>query len=73
MAKTSQTTRPMKKLDNKWLGPYLVEKVISRSAYKLKLPSSFGQLTQYVSVMLLRPYSTDTIANMYNEIPSTCD
>jgi len=35
-------TRPMKKLDHKWLGLYSVEKVISRSAYRLKLPSSFS-------------------------------
>jgi len=36
------TTRPTKKLDHKWLGPYLIEKVISQSTYWLKLPSSFG-------------------------------
>src|SRR5882724_7878900 len=27
------TTRPMKKLDHKWLGPYPVDKVISRNTY----------------------------------------
>src|SRR5882724_6157848 len=36
------TTQPMKKLDHKWLRPYPVEKVTSRSAYRLKLPSSFS-------------------------------
>src|SRR5882724_598676 len=36
-------TRLMKKLDHKWLGPYPVDKVISQNAYRLKLPSSFGQ------------------------------
>src|SRR5882724_4935215 len=36
------TTRLTKKLDHKWLSPYLIEKVISWSAYWLKLPSSFG-------------------------------
>src|SRR5467141_2196146 len=35
------TTHPMKKLDHKWLSLYPVEKVISRSTYRLKLPSSF--------------------------------
>ena len=35
-------TRLMKKLDHKWLRLYPIEKVISRSAYRLKLPSSFG-------------------------------
>src|SRR5882672_6969370 len=35
-------THLMKKLDHKWLGPYPVDKVISRSTYQLKLLSSFG-------------------------------
>ena len=35
-------THLMKKLDHKWLGPYPVDKVISWSAYRLKLPLSFG-------------------------------
>src|SRR5882672_10181951 len=46
-------TRPRKKLDHKWLGPYPVDKVISRSAYQLKLPSSFGQTHPVFSVTLL--------------------
>src|SRR5882672_6817285 len=37
--KNITTTHPMKKLDHKWLGPYPVDNVISRSAYRLKLPS----------------------------------
>src|SRR5882724_3514214 len=32
------TTHPMKKLDHKWLGQYVVDKVISQNAYWLKLP-----------------------------------
>src|SRR5882724_7364557 len=45
-------TRPTKKLDHKWLGPYPVKKAISQSAYCLKLPSSFGQTHLVFSVML---------------------
>jgi len=48
-------TWPMKKLDHRWLGPYLVEKVISWSMYKLKLPLSCCQTHPVFSVMLLRP------------------
>ena len=33
------TTRPMKKLDHKWLGPCPINKVISCNAYSLELPS----------------------------------
>src|SRR5882724_7505535 len=62
-------TQLMKKLDHKWLGPYSVEKVISGSAYKLKLPLSFGRTHPVFSVMLLRPYSTDTIAECIQRDP----
>ena len=34
-AQNITTTRPMKKLDHKWLGPYTVNKVISQNAYWL--------------------------------------
>src|SRR5882672_10556592 len=47
------TTRLMKKPDHKWLGPYPVDKVISWSAYRLKLPSSFGRTHPVFSVTLL--------------------
>jgi len=36
------TTCPMKKLDHKWHGLYVVDKVIFRNAYRLKLPPSFS-------------------------------
>ena len=47
------TTRPTKKLDHKWLGPYTVDKVISRNAYGLQLPSSFGHTHLVFSTILL--------------------
>jgi len=50
-------TLPMKKLDHKWLSPYSVKKVISQSAYQLKLPSSFSCIHPFFSVTLLRPYN----------------
>src|SRR6266481_755817 len=51
----------MKKLNYKWLGPYVIDKVISQNAYRLKLPSSFGQVHPVFSVTLLRPYAADPI------------
>src|SRR6266481_810452 len=39
-SKNIKMTRPMKKLDYKWLSPYAINRVISRSAYRLKLPLS---------------------------------
>ena len=55
------TTRPTKKLDHKWLGPYTVDKVISQNAYRLQLPSSFGRTHLVFSTILLRPYKEDPI------------
>ena len=54
-------TRPMKKLNYKWLGPYVIDWVISQNAYRLKLPLSFGQVHPVFSVTLLWPYETDLI------------
>ena len=53
---------PTKKLDYKWLGPYVIKQVISHSAYQLKLPTSFGKTHPIFSVTLLCPFKGDSIA-----------
>ena len=57
-----RTVHPTKKLDYKWLGPYIIERVISCSAYQLKLPASFGHIHPVFSVTLLWPFEGDLIA-----------
>ena len=57
-----RTVRPTKKLNYKWLSPYVVERVISRSAYRLKLPASFGNIHPVFSITLLHPFEGDSIA-----------
>ena len=52
----------MKKLNYKWLGPYVIKRVFSRSAYQLKLPASFGNIHPVFSVTLLHPFEGDPIA-----------
>ena len=52
-AQNITTTCPMKKLDHKWLGPYAINKVVSRNAYGLQLPASFGRTHPVFSVVLL--------------------
>ena len=52
----------MKKLDYKWLGPYVIKRVISHRAYWLKLPMSFGKIHPIFSVTLLHPFEGDLIA-----------
>ena len=59
----------MKKLDYKWLGPYVVEQVISHSAYWLKLPASFGDIHPVFSVTLLRPFEGNLIAERQERHP----
>ena len=56
-----RTTHPTKKLNYKWLGPYAIERVISRNAYQLMLPTSFGQVHPVFSVTLLCPFESDPI------------
>ena len=56
-----RTVRPMKKLDYKWLRPYIIEQVISHSAYQLKLPTAFGKVHPVFSVTLLCPFEGDPI------------
>ena len=64
-----RTACPMKKLDYKWLGPYIVKQVISCSAYQLKLPASFGKTHPGFSVTLLRPFEGDSIAECQEHHP----
>lgn len=56
------TDCPKKKFDDKWLGPYSITKVVSRNAYKLKLPPSFGRVHPVFNVSLLRSFVEDVIA-----------
>ena len=56
-----KTTRPTKKLDDKWFGPFSVTKVISRNAYQLKLTASFRRVHPVFHVSNLRPFIPDPI------------
>ena len=64
-----RTVRLRKKLDYKWLSPYVVEWVISCSAYRLKLPASFGNIHPVFSVTLLHPFKGDLIAERQERHP----
>ncbi|SMR50401.1 unnamed protein product [Zymoseptoria tritici ST99CH_3D1] len=55
-----KTDRPAKKLDDKWIGPFPVVRLVGRRAYKLNLPSTMKIFdTFYVS--LLRTAATDPL------------
>src|SRR5258708_26722731 len=53
--------RPMKKLDHKWAGPFLITKVISPAAVKLRLSAREKHVHPVVSVSSIRPYTPDKI------------
>ena len=62
-------THQMKKLNHKWLSLYPIRRVISRSAYWLKLPSSFSHIPPIFLVTLLRPYNADVITKCVQHDP----
>jgi len=60
-----QTTRPSKKLLHHQLGPYLIERHISKYAYWLILPSSMRQLHPIFNVVKLTLASDDPISSRH--------
>jgi hypothetical protein len=61
-ARNIKTTRPSKKLDDRWFGPFTVEQVISDNAYKLKLTPPFRKVHPVFHVSLLRRCLRDEIS-----------
>ena len=55
-----------KKLDYRWLGPYIIEWVISRNAYWLKLPRSFGKSTPSSPSLSCIPLRVTQLLNIRN-------
>src|ERR1700676_1901164 len=59
-AENITTTRPTKKFDDKWFGPFPIDKVISPTAYRLKLTRNFQCIHPVFHVTKLRPFQADT-------------
>ena len=53
--------RPMKKLDHKWAGPFLITKVISPATVKLQLSTQEKHVHPVVSISSICPYIPDKI------------
>lgn len=56
-----KTSRPTKKLDDRWFGPFVIDKAASRNAYRLKLTPTFSKLYPVFHVSLLRRFVPDVI------------
>jgi hypothetical protein len=56
-----RTTRPSHKLAHRYLGPFVVEARVGRSAYRLKLPPALNRLHPVFNVVKLMPAPVDPI------------
>ena len=56
-----RTNRPTRKLDDRFLGPFLIKEKISSHAYRLDLPASMSKIHNVFSVNLLEPYAENAI------------
>ncbi|MBW0522609.1 hypothetical protein O181_062324 [Austropuccinia psidii MF-1] len=68
-SKNIKSTRPTKKLFERWLGPFTILKKFSTHAYHLKLPSQWKSIYPVFHISLLEPVNTSTIPNWYQEPP----
>ncbi|MBW0481513.1 hypothetical protein O181_021228 [Austropuccinia psidii MF-1] len=68
-SKNIKSTRPTKKLSERWLGPFPILKQVSTHAYHLKLPSQWKSIHPVLHISLLEPVKTSTIPNRHQEPP----
>ncbi|MBW0467274.1 hypothetical protein O181_006989 [Austropuccinia psidii MF-1] len=68
-SKNIKTTRPTKKLSERWLGPVEVIKKIGSHAYHLKLPQQWDSVHPVFHVSLLEPVKQSTIPNQHQFPP----
>lgn len=73
--KNMTTDRPTKKFDNKYAGPYEIERPIGTHAYRLRIPYEMGKTHPTFHTNLLRPAPATTLPGQYNppERPVTLD
>ncbi|MBW0545389.1 hypothetical protein O181_085104 [Austropuccinia psidii MF-1] len=64
-----KTTRPTKKLSERWLGPFEVLKKICSHAYHLKLPQQWKSVHPVFHVSVLEPVQQSTISNRHQLPP----
>jgi hypothetical protein len=64
-----QTTRPSWKLSHRRLGPFPIERRVSRNAYRLWLPFSMRRLHPVFNVVKLTPSPADPIAGRHPTLP----
>ncbi|MBW0549446.1 hypothetical protein O181_089161 [Austropuccinia psidii MF-1] len=68
-SKNIKTTRPTKKLSERWLGPFEVLKKIGSHAYHLKLPQQWKSVHPVFHVSLIEPVKQLSIPNCHQLPP----
>ncbi|MBW0587061.1 hypothetical protein O181_126776 [Austropuccinia psidii MF-1] len=68
-SKNIKSTRPIKKLSERWLGPFQILKKVSTHAYHLKLLSQWKYIHPLFHISLLEPVKTSKIPNPHQEPP----
>ncbi|MBW0472527.1 hypothetical protein O181_012242 [Austropuccinia psidii MF-1] len=68
-SKNIESTRPTKKLSERWLGPFPILKKVSIHAYHLKLTSQWKSIHPDFHIYLLEPVKKSTIPNWHQEPP----
>ncbi|MBW0482226.1 hypothetical protein O181_021941, partial [Austropuccinia psidii MF-1] len=68
-SKNIKSTRPTKKMSERWLGPFPILKKISNHPYHLKLPSQWKFIHPVFHTSLLEPVKTSTIQNWHHKPP----
>ncbi|MBW0549739.1 hypothetical protein O181_089454 [Austropuccinia psidii MF-1] len=68
-SKKIKTTRPTKKLSQRWLGPFEVMKKIGSHAYHLNLPQKWKSVHPVFHVSLFEPVKQSTIPNQHQLPP----
>ena len=64
-----KTTRPSQKLSHRRLGPFPIERRVSRNAYRLKLPFPMRRLHPVFNVVKLTPSPADPIVGRHPTLP----
>ncbi|MBW0567916.1 hypothetical protein O181_107631 [Austropuccinia psidii MF-1] len=68
-SKKIKSTRPTKKLSERWLGPFPILKKVSTHAYHLKLPAQWKSIHPVFHISLPEPVNTPKIPNWHQEPP----
>ncbi|MBW0575775.1 hypothetical protein O181_115490 [Austropuccinia psidii MF-1] len=68
-SKSIKSTRPTKKLSERWFGQLVILTKVSTHAYHLKIPSQWKSIHRVFHISLLEPVKTSTIPNQHQEPP----